>query len=98
MKKSLLKLIKNKYFLVIIIFLFFFIFIDENGLLTSIKLRKQLSQLEDKKEYYITEIEKDSIGTSKLQYDIDWIEKYGREKYYMKRSNEDIFIIARSKE
>ena len=98
MKKHLFKLLKNKYFIVIVLFVVFFFFIDDNGLLTSVKLQKQLNQLKEKEKYYISEIEKDSIGTIRLQQDVDWIEKYGRENYYMKRSNEEIFIISRSKD
>lgn len=98
MQKRILKLLKNKYFIVIVAFVFFFVFIDDNGLVTTVKLQKQLNQLEEKEEYYISEIEKDSIGTIQLNTNIDWIEKYGRENYYMKRNNEDIFIISRSKE
>ena len=98
MKKQIFKIVKNKYFIVIFIFIFAFVFIDDYGIVTTVKLQKQLTLLKEKKEYYTLEIAKDSIETIRLQKDIDRIEKYGREKYYMKRENEDVFIINRTKE
>ena len=47
---------------------------------------------EDNKKYYQDEIRKDSENIKKLK-NPDQIEKYAREKYYMKRESEDIYII-----
>mgnify|MGYP007112378061 FL=1 len=49
--------------------------------------------METKKEFYEKEMKQDSINIIKLKTDFDAIEKYGREKYMMKRDNEDIYII-----
>ena len=97
MKKRLFKILRNKYFIVTAIFFFFFIFIDDNGLLTSVKLQQQLNRLKETEAHCISEIERDSIETVRLRNDINHIEKYGREVYYMKRSNEDVFLISRPK-
>ncbi len=55
-------------------------------------LNKQLNELEDNKKYYQDEIRKDSNNIKQLK-NPDQIEKYAREKYYMKRDSEDIYII-----
>ncbi len=55
-------------------------------------LNKQLNELEDNKKYYQDEIKKDKENI-KLLKNPDQIEKYAREKYYMKRDSEDIYII-----
>ncbi len=55
-------------------------------------LNKQLNELEDNKKYYQDEIKKDSESIKQLK-NPDQIEKYAREKYYMKRDSEDIYII-----
>jgi cell division protein FtsB len=55
-------------------------------------LNKQLDALEDNKTYYKDEIKKDEEKI-KLLKNPDQIEKYAREKYYMKRDSEDIYII-----
>lgn len=55
-------------------------------------INKQLNELEDNKKYYQDEIRKDDENI-KLLKNPDQIEKYAREKYYMKRDSEDIYII-----
>jgi cell division protein FtsB len=55
-------------------------------------LNKQLEELEDNKKYYQDEIRKDQENI-KLLKNPDQIEKYAREKYYMKRDSEDVYII-----
>jgi len=53
---------------------------------------EEIEEIEDNIQYYKTEIKKDSIKIKELKND-DRVEKYAREKYYMKRDNEDIYII-----
>jgi len=69
------------------------IILGENSIVYSYKLHKQLNEMKTKKEFYIEEIKQDSINIIRLQNDMEAIEKYGREKYLMKKDNEDIFII-----
>ena len=52
----------------------------------------QINELKKETEYYKNEIEKDKKELSKIQSD-SGLEKYAREKLFMKRENEDIFII-----
>ena len=52
-----------------------------------------MSILKDSKAYYTQEIEKERRISEELQSDPTTIEKYAREKYMMKRDNEDLFII-----
>ncbi|NHN25308.1 hypothetical protein FIA58_006425 [Flavobacterium jejuense] len=66
--------------------------LDNNSQIEHQVLNKQIEELEDNIDYYKTEIRKDSIRIKKLK-NLDQIEKYAREKYYMKRENEDIYII-----
>lgn len=91
-KKNIFKLLINRYFLIGLGFTLLLI-LGENSLVYYYKLQKQLRQMEAKKEFYEKEMKQDSINIHKLKTDIDAIEKYGREKYMMKRDNEDIFII-----
>jgi cell division protein FtsB len=68
------------------------LFIDNTSYLEQRVLNKQLDELEDNKKYYQDEIKKDEENI-KLLKNPDQIEKYAREKYYMKRDSEDIYII-----
>ena len=91
-KKNIIKLLINRYFLIGVAFLLLII-LGGNSIVYSYKLHKQLNEMQAKKEFYLNEIKQDSINIIKLRTDMDAIEKYGREKYMMKKDNEDIFII-----
>ena len=56
------------------------------------ELDQQIDELEANKKYYQDEIKKDNQNIKKLQ-NLDYVEQYAREKYYMKRDSEDIYII-----
>ena len=56
-------------------------------------LRKQLHELEDRRDVIKQEIKSDSLRILELQKDIKTLEKFGREKYMMKKENEDIYVI-----
>ena len=68
------------------------IFLDNYSLLDHRVLDKEIDELNDNKEYYKDEIKNDQQKI-KLLKNPDQIEKYAREKYYMKRDSEDIYII-----
>ncbi|MDV7393769.1 septum formation initiator family protein, partial [Arthrospira platensis SPKY1] len=52
----------------------------------------EINTLEKNKIYYQTEIKQDEKQIQLLK-NPDYIEKYAREQYFMKRENEDIYII-----
>jgi hypothetical protein len=49
--------------------------------------------LEDRRDVIKQEIKSDSLRILELQKDIKTLEKFGREKYMMKKENEDIYVI-----
>jgi cell division protein FtsB len=55
-------------------------------------LNNDIDKLNDKKEYYINEITKDRKAYKKLIAE-EGIEKFARETYYLKREDEEIYII-----
>ena len=88
----LLKILGNRYVLVIIFVTVWLTFLDNYSYFENRILDKKIEELEDNKRYYIQEIKKDSTSIRQLN-NADQTEKYAREKYYMKRENEDIYII-----
>jgi len=93
MVKESLPYIKNKYTIAIIAFLVWMTFFDRNSFISQYQLSSTLSDMEDEKEYYQTEFEKDSITLYILEHDKDALEKFARENYLMKKDNEDVFLI-----
>jgi cell division protein FtsB len=93
MWKKILNILKNKYFIVSVVFLVWLVFFDQNNIISQIKLSRKLKQLNQQKEYYELEIRNNEKATLELMNDTDQLEKYAREKYLMKKDNEDLFII-----
>ncbi|MDG5491528.1 septum formation initiator family protein [Psychroserpens sp. SPM9] len=87
-----LKYLKNIFVIVFIVFAVWMLFIDSNSLLIHNELNNDISDLEDEKAYYRNEIEKDKKAIKELSTD-EGVEKLAREKYYMKKDDEDIYII-----
>ncbi|MBN8566592.1 MAG: septum formation initiator family protein [Flavobacteriales bacterium] len=86
------KYIGNRYVLVFLFFAVWMLFLDNYSYLEHRVLNKELDELETNKKYYQDEIKKDCLDIKRLN-NPDQIEKYAREKYYMKRDSEDIYII-----
>lgn len=87
-----LKIFGNRYILVLLFFTIWMLFLDNYSYLEHRVLNKEIDELEDNKQYYQEEIRKDNSNIKKLSNPAQ-VEKYAREKYYMKRENEDIYII-----
>lgn len=91
--KKVINILKNKYFVTCAFFLVIFLFLDENNLFVTLRLKKEVSQLEQQAASLHNDIARDSILAQSLRSDRTAIECYGRETYYMKRADEDIYII-----
>lgn len=87
------KSFRNFYFLTGLVFLLWMLTLDSNNLFARYQLSAKLRSLENEKEYYeekIKEVEKDR---DELFGDRESLEKFAREKYFMKKESEDIFIV-----
>jgi cell division protein FtsB len=78
--------------LILILFLIWMIFFDTNSFFIHDELNKDIDALEQNKEFYMNEIQKDKAFIEKMK-DSNEMERYAREKYYLKKENEDIYII-----
>lgn len=94
----LLDLLKNKYFLSSIAFLIWMLFFDRNDIISQYDYRSQVNKLENEKEFYNNEIAKVQKDLDELTSNRDKLEKFARERYLMKRDNEDVFVIIEDKE
>ena len=87
------KILRNKYLILFLFFILWVIFIDDYNLINQSKIKNTVDDLKSQKEFYITEIKSDSTELYKLQNDPAEQERFAREKFLMKKENEDIFII-----
>ena len=89
------KLFTNKYFVSSVAFLVWLTFFDNNNLIRQVRMRSALNDLQKEKEFYLEEIEKNNKAAEELMTNKEKLEKFAREKYLMKRENEDIYLIVR---
>jgi len=87
------KPLRNKYLILLLLFIFWIVFLDDYNLINQNKMKNNADDLKEQKEFYISEIKSDSTELSKLKNDSEEQEKFAREKFLMKKDNEDIFII-----
>jgi len=92
------KPLKNIYILSTIFFVFWILLIDDYNLLKQRKIQKKIDELTEQKKFYTSEIKKDSIELIDLKTKKNKQEKFAREKFLMKKENEDLFIIRRKNE
>tara|TARA_R110000868_G_scaffold21614_12_gene89585 strand:- start:3964 stop:4296 length:333 start_codon:yes stop_codon:yes gene_type:complete len=91
-KKKWFGLVTNMYVLVLTVFVVWMVFFDTNSLLIHWELKKQINNLEKQKEFLHEEIANDKKIIEKLS-DPEELEKFAREQYYLKRKNEEIYLI-----
>ncbi|MEP7373315.1 MAG: septum formation initiator family protein [Chitinophagaceae bacterium] len=85
--------LKSKYFIAFSVFAAIMLFFDKNDVFTKSARDKQLTELEKSKQYYTDRIASERKELEQLKSNPGTVEKYAREKYLMKRDNEDLFII-----
>lgn len=92
MKNKLTYILKFKYVFISIAFLIWVFFLDADNLFSHYKHRKELSELTARKTFLVTETEKEIKMNEALTNNENVIEKTARELYYMKRSNEVVYV------
>jgi len=93
-KIKLPKLMKNRYFIAAAIFLVWIAFFDQNNLITQIQYRLELNKLEEEREFYQEEIKQIRADLKELKTNPKTLEKFAREKYLMKKDEEEVFVIV----
>ncbi|GEL09545.1 Septum formation initiator [Flavobacterium glycines] len=90
--KAWFQFLSNKYIWSLLFFIVWMLFLDNYSYFDHRVLDNQIEELEDNKNYYQGEIKKDEAQIKQLK-NPEQIEKYAREKYFMKKDSEDIYII-----
>lgn len=73
-------------------------FFDRNDLMSQYDYRTELNKLQEEKDFYTIEIAEVQQALTELSTDQTMLEKFAREKYLMKKDNEDVYIIIPEKE
>ncbi len=93
MLKKVFNFIKNKYFITILGLAVWVTFFDRYDMIEQYQSRQKLKHLETDRGYFKDEIKKNQKDIQELQTNAVSLEKFAREKYLMKKDDEDIFVI-----
>jgi len=85
--------LKNKYFIATALFGILLLFFDKNDFFTQRSRSRELHMLEKSKAHYQDEIAKEKKELEQLRNDSSALERYAREKYLMKKDDEDLFLV-----
>jgi len=86
--------LKNKYLLTAVGFTVWILFFDARDFITShFRERNELQKLQQSKKYYEQQIAVTKRELEQLKTNPAVLEKYARERYLMKRDNEDLFVV-----
>ncbi len=94
-KTDIFKLIRNKYIISITAFIVLMLFIDRNDFFAQLQHKHQLNELLGSKKFYQEQIDQTKKNLADLQNNSAALEKYAREKFLLKKDNEDVFIVAK---
>ena len=91
-------LFKNKYFWITSAFVVWMLFFDKNDLLSQYEYHQQVNALKQERDFYTKQTAQVNKDLTELTSDPAQLEKFAREKYLMKKENEDVFVIVDQKE
>ncbi|MBR6262011.1 MAG: septum formation initiator family protein [Prevotella sp.] len=93
-KKTLKLLTRFKYIIVVVVGTLLITVIGENSMLQRFKYSRQIANLEDEIEKQDMKYVQDSLRLVELERNPEEIRKIARERYFMKASDEDIFVLS----
>lgn len=88
-------ILRNKYALTLCLFVLWLLFFDSNTVWSQWQMRQAIQAMQEKITHYHNEVNEVKKSLNDLQNNDASIEQFAREKYLMKRPNEDIFIISK---
>ena len=86
--------IHNWFFYTGLLFVVWISFFDKNNLIEQLKLSNTLNDMNSREAFYQGEIARTTKEISAYETDTALLEKFAREKYYMKKDNEEVFVFA----
>lgn len=93
--KRIIELFRNKYFLCAFAFAVWMLFFDRNDMLSQYEYSSEVSKLKEEKAFYEKETNQVKKDLRELTTNLKMAEKFAREKYFMKKDNEDVFVIVK---
>jgi len=97
MLKKIPNWLKNKYIITVVVFIVWVGFFDQNNFFTQYDFIQELNSLEKDKAFFMEELKQTRQELNDLTTNPVTLEKFAREKYFMKKDNEEIFVFEQEK-
>ena len=85
----------NIYFLCSVAFVLWMVVIDDNNVINQYRKHAELQALLEKRKFYMQQIAETQKQLTELTTNKNTQEKFAREHYWMKRDNEDVYVIVK---
>lgn len=92
--KKIISIFRNRYITATVLFVVWIAFFDQTSLIYDLHLTRKENQLKAQKLYYEKQTQVAIEQLKELQTDPANMEKFAREKYFMKKNNEDVYILV----
>lgn len=92
--KKIVSIFRNRYITATVLFILWIAFFDQTSLIYDIHLTRKENQLKAQKVYYEKQTQFAIEQLKELQTNPANMEKFAREKYFMKKSNEDVYVLV----
>lgn len=89
-----LKVVRNKYFVVTLFFVVWVLFIDTGNLFVWMRDLNTVSAQEQQKQYYKEAILRTDEKLKELESNKDSLEKFAREQYLFHEADEEVFVLV----
>lgn len=90
----LLKVFKYRYILLFAFFGLWMLFFDSNNVFYRFAIASEVTELEESRDIYKKQISELQRQRTELFGNQNNLEKFAREKYMMKKDNEDLYVIV----
>ena len=84
---------RYKYIITLLIFAVIIVFLDENSILRRMEVANEARNTRNEIEKYRKDFEESTLRLNELDADSNSIERIAREKYLMKKPNEDVYVF-----
>jgi cell division protein DivIC len=88
------RLFRNRYVILLTLYALWMLVFDGNNLVYRYQVSQEIQDLEEQQAYYQKAIEKARRERQDLFGNLRNLERFGREKYLMKKHEEDLYIIV----
>ena len=95
--EKVLNIIRNKYIIAIAAFVIWMSFFDRHDIPTQLNYMKEKASLEKERDFYLKENEQIIETIKNIKDNKQEIQRIAREKYKMKKDNEDIYVVSKVK-